>query len=242
MDTSNFQPLLSSPSSEYDLHNVMIGSMMSQMGLYSAMPSGSLSSLTAVEQQIEHKIRRAQTFPDKGAVTDSLQENYGSPSDDTNSVLSQSPPRAELGSSTGTKTGRKIRGKRLLSNTKGRKGMKNELSRVEKKRYMNVLERNRQAAAKCRARKQFQQDTLSAQLEELQGRHKELSASCSELRGTVFQLKSELFRHGDCDCTLVQLYIANEAVKSVDSLIFNSSPSNSVNSWVTSTPRLEQDQ
>ncbi|KAF5704424.1 transcription factor atf1 [Fusarium mundagurra] len=228
MDTSNFQPLLSSPSSEYELHNVMIGR--------------SLSSLTAVEQQIQHKNRRAQTFPDKGAVADSLQENYGSPSDDTNSVPSQPPPRAELGSSTGTKTGRKIRGKRLLSNTKGRKGMKTELNRVEKKRYMKVLERNRQAAAKCRARKQVQQDTLSAQLEELQGRYKELSASCSELRGTVFQLKSELFRHGDCDCTLIQLYIANEAVKSVDSLILNPSPSNSFNSWVTGTPRPEQDQ
>ncbi|KAF4333188.1 transcription factor atf1 [Fusarium beomiforme] len=242
MDTSNFQPLLSSPSSEYELHNVMVGRMLSHMGLYSAMPSGSLSSLTAVEQQIEHENRRAQTFPGKGAVADSLQEEYGSPRDDTNSVLSQSPPRAELGSCTGTKTGRKIKGKRLLSNTKGRKGMKTELSRIEKKRYMNVLERNRQAVAKCRARKQFQQDTLSAQLEELQGRHKELSASCSELKGIGFQLKSELFRHGDCDCTPIQLYIANEAVKSVDSLILNSSPSNSFNSWVTSAARPEQDQ
>jgi len=120
--------------------------------------------------------------------------------------------------------------------------MKTELSRVAKKRYIKVLERNRQAAAKCRARKQNQQDTLSAQLEKLQGRHKELSASCSELSGTVIKLKSELFRHGDCDCTLFQLYIANEAVKSVDSLILNSSPSNSLNSWVTSTPRPEQDQ
>ncbi|EXK24908.1 hypothetical protein FOMG_18398 [Fusarium oxysporum f. sp. melonis 26406] len=245
MDASNSEPLLSSPSSEYYKHNVM-------MGLYSSIPLESPPSLTSVEQHIQHKSRTAPASPDKGATTDSLQDHHGSPSDGTNSFSSQSPPRAELGppigkktvKKTGKKTERKIRGRRLLSNTKGSKGMETELNRAEQKRDMKVLERNRKAAAKCRARKQNQQDTLSAQVDELQGRHKELTASCDELRETAFQLKSELLRHGDYNCTLIQRYIANEAVKSVDNLISNQSPSNSSNrsnSWVTSAPRPGQD-
>ncbi|KAJ4123900.1 hypothetical protein NW765_006944 [Fusarium oxysporum] len=103
------------------------------------------------------------------------------------------------------------------------------------KRYMKVLERNRRAAANCRARKQEQQDKLNAELEKLQDRHKELFASCNELRETAYQLKLQLLRHGDCGCALIQRFIANEAVNSVETLISKQSPSSSPNCTTAST-------
>jgi hypothetical protein len=225
---SSPEPLISPPYSEYCQNDVMIGSMLNDKDLYSVVLSGSLSSLRGVEEQFHPKSRTERACLYEEAALDSPQDHYGSPSAGIASILSLSPPEADPWLPTGTKTGikteRKKRPRRKLSDKKNAKGTKAGSSKGKRKRYMQILERNRRAAANCRARKQHQQDTLTAEVEKLQDRHKELSASCNELRETVFQLKLELLRHGNCDCTLIQQYIASEAVNSVENLISKQSP------------------
>ncbi|KAF5237110.1 hypothetical protein FAUST_6250 [Fusarium austroamericanum] len=53
--------------------------------------------------------------------------------------------------------------------------------------------------------------------------------SDNELRETAYQLKLQLLRHGDCDCALIQRYIASEMVNSVENLILKHSPFSSPN-------------
>ncbi|KAJ9419088.1 hypothetical protein FOXG_16145 [Fusarium oxysporum f. sp. lycopersici 4287] len=177
------------------------------------------------------------------ASLDILQDHHGSLSIATESIPNSTPPEAEPALPTGVKVSASIkthtnavtkaegkkRNRRKPSDKKNARRTKTELNKEEKKRYMKILERNRRAAADCRARKQEQQDKLNAEVEKLQDQHKELSASCNELRETAYQLKLELLRHGDCDCTLIRRYIASEAVNSVETLISKQSPFSSPN-------------
>ncbi|KAJ9415032.1 hypothetical protein QL093DRAFT_2568346 [Fusarium oxysporum] len=231
--------LIPPSSSEHCESDAITGSMLNDEGLYSAPLSGSLSSTHSVEEYFQPESRIQQACLYEEATLGILQDHRGSLSTATDSIPNSTPP--EVSASIKTRTtpvtkaeGRK-RNRRKPSDKKNARRTKTEINREEKKRYMKVLERNRRAAANCRARKQEQQDKLNAELEKLQDRHKELFASCNELRETAYQLKLQLLRHGDCGCALIQRFIANEAVNSVETLISKQSPSSSPNCTTAST-------
>ncbi|KAF4333299.1 transcription factor atf1 [Fusarium beomiforme] len=236
------EPLVLSPPSRHYHHDVLFGGMLDDTSLYSIMPSESPFSLSTSEKSTQCNDQIAPNSPEQEAATDTLQDHHECPSDGTDSTPSQSSPGVEspVSSKAIEKTRKNTMGRRLLGDANGANGINHELSRAEQERYMKVLERNRRAAAKCRARKQDQHDALSAQVEELRNRNKELSDCCNELRETVIQLKTEVLRHGDCNCTLIQLYIESEAVKYIDKLISSQSPCNSLNSEITSTAKRVQ--
>ncbi|KAI6779319.1 uncharacterized protein J7T54_000417 [Emericellopsis cladophorae] len=82
-----------------------------------------------------------------------------------------------------------------------------------------VLERNRLAATKCRNRKRDETKDLEAQEQEAQERNRHLSATVAQLRTDLVDLKTQLLRHTDCQCTVIQKYIAHHAEKAVGELI-----------------------
>ncbi|KAG7409287.1 hypothetical protein ACKAV7_011584 [Fusarium commune] len=235
------EPLISPSSSEYCENDAITGSMLNDEGLCSAPLSGSLSSTHGVEDYFQPESRIKQPCLYEEATWDILQDHHGSLSTATESIPNSTSPAAEPSLPTGVKVSASIktrtnavtkaegkkRNRRKPSDKKNARMTKTELNNEEKKHYMKILERNRRAAANCRARKQEQQDKLNAEVEKLRDRHKELSASCNELRETAYQLKLELLKHGDCDCSLIQRYIASEAVNSVETRISKQSPSSS---------------
>ncbi|TVY74390.1 Basic leucine zipper (bZIP) transcription factor atfB [Fusarium oxysporum f. sp. cubense] len=231
--------LIPPSSSESCESDAITGSMLNDEGLYSAPLSGSLSSTHSVEEYFQPESRIQQACLYEEATLGILQDHRGSLSTATDSIPNSTPPEVSASIKTRTtpvtKAEGKKRNRRKPSDKKNARRTKTEINREEKKRYMKVLERNRRAAANCRARKQEQQDKLNAELEKLQDRHKELFASCNELRETAYQLKLQLLRHGDCGCALIQRFIANEAVNSVETLISKQSPSSSPNCTTAST-------
>lgn len=72
-------------------------------------------------------------------------------------------------------------------------------------------ERNRAAANKFRSRKREDTDRLKVDEGELEKRNRELLNSAKQLKQEVYQLKMQLLKHSDCDCTLIQNYIKSEA-------------------------------
>lgn len=101
-----------------------------------------------------------------------------------------------------------------------------------------VLERNRVAATKCRIRKRDEASILASCEQSMEDQNRQLSACFDSLRAEIYTLKTQLLRHTDCDCVLIQKYIAYEAKKSVDTLLGGPSlppPSSSVAASCTST-------
>ncbi|KAF5724618.1 transcription factor atf1 [Fusarium mundagurra] len=238
-------PFISPSSPDYCENDAITGSILNDKALFNAPLAGSLLSAGGggeEDSQLDSRAHRVCLYDE--AALDILQNHQGSLSVTTEWMPSSTPPEAEPAlparvkvstsiqprTKSGTETEGKKRNRRKRSDKKNARRTKTGLNREEKRHYMKVLERNRKAAANCRARKQDRQDKLNAEVEKLQDRHRELSASCNELRETTYQLKLQLLRHGDCGCTLIQRYIANEAVNSVESLISRYSPSSSPNS------------
>ncbi|EWY83180.1 hypothetical protein FOYG_13028 [Fusarium oxysporum NRRL 32931] len=55
-------------------------------------------------------------------------------------------------------------------------------------------------------------------MEELRDRQQQLSLSYNQLRSEAVRLKTEVWRHDDCDCGYIRSYISAEANKIVDRL------------------------
>ncbi|KAH6881028.1 hypothetical protein B0T10DRAFT_518707 [Thelonectria olida] len=88
-----------------------------------------------------------------------------------------------------------------------------------------ILERNRIAATKCRMRKRGEASALAAREQEMEEHNRQLSRTFDELAAEIYDLKTQLLRHTDCNCVLIQKYIAHEARKSVHRLTPCPSPS-----------------
>ncbi|KAH6960064.1 hypothetical protein BKA56DRAFT_600400 [Ilyonectria sp. MPI-CAGE-AT-0026] len=86
-----------------------------------------------------------------------------------------------------------------------------------------ILERNRIAATKCRLRKRDEASALASREQAMEDQNRYLSTCFDQLTAEIFHLKTQLLRHTDCNCVLIQKYIANEAIKSVDGLLSCSS-------------------
>ncbi|KAH6957528.1 hypothetical protein BKA56DRAFT_502281, partial [Ilyonectria sp. MPI-CAGE-AT-0026] len=90
-------------------------------------------------------------------------------------------------------------------------------------RRRRILERNRVAATKCRLRKRDEASALASREQAMEEKNRYLSTCFDQLTAEIYHLKTQLLRHTDCNCALIQKYIANEARKSVDGLLSFSS-------------------
>jgi hypothetical protein len=82
-----------------------------------------------------------------------------------------------------------------------------------------ILERNRIAATKCRVRKRDEAEALAVRKKDMYDQNRQLATCFDSLAAEVYRLKTQLLRHTDCDCVLIQRYIANEARRSVDGMV-----------------------
>ncbi|KAH8670755.1 hypothetical protein BGZ61DRAFT_497839 [Ilyonectria robusta] len=85
-------------------------------------------------------------------------------------------------------------------------------------RRRRILERNRIAATKCRLRKRDEVSALASREQAMEDQNRDSSSIFDQLTAEIYHLKTQLLRHTDCSCVLIQKYIAHEARKSVDGL------------------------
>lgn len=97
-------------------------------------------------------------------------------------------------------------------------GERTKLSNDKKGKKRTKREQNRVAAAKCRDRKRDLASELNNEVDALKDRHDELSSYLNELRCEVIGLKTEVLRHSDCGCEIIQRYILAAANTTVDDL------------------------
>jgi hypothetical protein len=89
----------------------------------------------------------------------------------------------------------------------------------QRQRRRRVLERNRLAATKCRTRKRDEASALAAREQEMEDDNRYLASVYDALTAEIYELKTQLLRHTECGCVLIQRYIASEAKRSVDNLV-----------------------
>jgi hypothetical protein len=88
--------------------------------------------------------------------------------------------------------------------------------------HRRALERNRVAARKCRVRKREEASALASREQALEDQNRYLYTHYKSLSTEIYLLKTELLRHMNCNCILIQEYITNEARRSMNQL--NASP------------------
>ncbi|KAI8883012.1 hypothetical protein K501DRAFT_333639 [Backusella circina FSU 941] len=76
-----------------------------------------------------------------------------------------------------------------------------------------VLEKNRQAAFRCRQKKKKWTQNLEERVEEAEERNKELVKTVADLREEALYLRNLLLMHCNCDCTVVQSYMRRASEK-----------------------------
>ncbi|EXK25620.1 hypothetical protein FOMG_17721 [Fusarium oxysporum f. sp. melonis 26406] len=110
-------------------------------------------------------------------------------------------------------------------NTQGRGGINEaaatNLSSPHFKNNVNTRkaqERNRIASNKFRVRKQEDERKLKSAEKDLKQINRDLSTRMTNLSLQVYNLKMKLLQHTDCDCALIQEYIANEAHRYIQDL------------------------
>ncbi|KAH8555431.1 hypothetical protein BGW37DRAFT_477182 [Umbelopsis sp. PMI_123] len=87
--------------------------------------------------------------------------------------------------------------------------MENEDLELKRLRF---LERNRQAALKCRQKKKQWEKELQTRSEEVVNINKAFRSTVQDLKEEVIMLKNQLLAHSDCDCKAIQEYFANNTV------------------------------
>ncbi|KAI8417363.1 hypothetical protein FOFC_03676 [Fusarium oxysporum] len=81
-----------------------------------------------------------------------------------------------------------------------------------------VKERNRVASSKLRAKRRENAKKLQSEAEDMERINRHLSSCVADLTLEVYNLKMRLLQHTDCDCSLIQKYIANEAHRYISDL------------------------
>ncbi|EGU86543.1 hypothetical protein HZS61_011432 [Fusarium oxysporum f. sp. conglutinans] len=81
-----------------------------------------------------------------------------------------------------------------------------------------VQERNRMASNKFRARKKEDEKELKSAEKDMVQINRDLTNCATNLTLQVYNLKMKLLEHTDCDCTLIQEYIAHEAHRYIQDL------------------------
>ncbi|KAI1471872.1 uncharacterized protein F4812DRAFT_197056 [Daldinia caldariorum] len=73
------------------------------------------------------------------------------------------------------------------------------------------LEKNRVAASKCREKKKRETENLQTRAKTLTAERKALKFMADALREEVIELRTEILKHGMCDCQVIQKYITESA-------------------------------
>ncbi|TVY76694.1 Transcription factor atf21 [Fusarium oxysporum f. sp. cubense] len=81
-----------------------------------------------------------------------------------------------------------------------------------------VQERNRVASNKFRIKKREDAKKLRADEQDMERANRDLSSCVSDLTMQVYDLKMRLLQHTDCECQLIQEYIASEAHRYIQDL------------------------
>jgi hypothetical protein len=81
-----------------------------------------------------------------------------------------------------------------------------------------VQDRNRRASNKFRVRKREDERKLKSAEKDMEQVNRDLSTCATDLTLQVHNLKMKLLQHTDCDCALIQEYIANEAHRYIQDL------------------------
>ncbi|KAF4345225.1 hypothetical protein FBEOM_816 [Fusarium beomiforme] len=114
------------------------------------------------------------------------------------------------------KRGRKPKKQPKEQKAAGQQGEVNDDDLPKDPRRHQVLERNRIAANKCRLRKRDEALALTSREEAMKDQNRYLLTCLNSLKAEIYHLKTELLRHTECNCVLIQNFIANEAHKCVD--------------------------
>ncbi|KAH6880125.1 hypothetical protein B0T10DRAFT_148708 [Thelonectria olida] len=118
----------------------------------------------------------------------------------------------------GNKRGRKPKTQRRASLQSSRSQDSDGEGQFKDPRRRRILERNRIAATKCRMRKRDEASALAQREQAMEDHNRHLSKIFDDLTAEIYHLKTQLLRHTDCNCVLIQKYIAHEARKSVSGL------------------------
>lgn len=118
----------------------------------------------------------------------------------------------------GNKRGRKPKNQRRASLQSTRLEDSDGEGQPKDPRRRRILERNRIAATKCRMRKRDEASALAQREQAMEDQNRHLSRIFEDLTAEIYHLKTQLLRHNDCNCVLIQKYIAHEARKSVSGL------------------------
>lgn len=78
--------------------------------------------------------------------------------------------------------------------------------------------RNRIAADKFRVRKRENIERLQSEEQNVEKHNITLSDCVDKLITEIHQLKMQLLQHSDCNCTLIQDYIRNDAQRYIQSM------------------------
>lgn len=81
-----------------------------------------------------------------------------------------------------------------------------------------IQDRNRIASNKFRVKKREDMIKLRADEEDMERANRDLSNRVSDLTLQIYELKMRLLQHTDCDCSLIQEYIATEAQRYIEGL------------------------
>ncbi|KAH7169801.1 uncharacterized protein B0J16DRAFT_351571 [Fusarium flagelliforme] len=79
-------------------------------------------------------------------------------------------------------------------------------------------ERNRVASNKLRAKKRENAKKLKSEAEDMERINRHLSSCVADLTLEVYDLKTRLLQHTDCDCSRIQKYIVDEAHRYISRL------------------------
>ncbi|CCT72537.1 uncharacterized protein FFUJ_12415 [Fusarium fujikuroi IMI 58289] len=93
-----------------------------------------------------------------------------------------------------------------------------ESEELDDEHSKKVQERNRIASNKFRVKKREDAKKLRADEQDMERVNRDLSSCVSELTMQVYELKMRLLQHTDCECHLIQGYIANEAQRYIQDL------------------------
>ncbi|KAH8753306.1 hypothetical protein F5883DRAFT_432404 [Diaporthe sp. PMI_573] len=135
-----------------------------------------------------------------------------SPGDRTAAFPSQlpGPKRARVGSDR-HKTPKTSRKEKALAPARRTATQKKRDAQVAREQQQNRPARSRVAANKCRAKSKQAVADLESTERAMSSAHLELSATARDLRDEVLQLKTALLAHGNCDDSLIQQYLINQA-------------------------------
>lgn len=135
--------------------------------------------------------------------------------DPTKSYGRDSSKQVEAKGATGDARGDMKRGRTI---NKAAERNLSSLQHVNSEHNRKRQERNRRASNKFRNKKREDQRNLESAEKNMEQVNHDLSICATDLKSQVYNLKMKLLQHTNCDCALIQEYIANNANRYIQDL------------------------